>query len=64
MPTLRQEGLASEVIRWGSCKTLRWSSRNDVEYFYKWLGYTWGKHIGEWMDMYGDRKGCRCKGSV
>ena len=30
-------------------------SRNDVEYFYKWLGYTWGDHIGEWMDMYGER---------
>lgn len=30
-------------------------SRNDVEYFYKWLGYTWGEHIGEWMDMYGER---------
>ena len=29
-------------------------SRNDVEYFYKWLGYTWGEHIGEWVDMYGD----------
>jgi hypothetical protein len=34
-------------------------SRNDVEYFYKWLGYTWGGHIGEWMDMYGDRKGAQ-----
>jgi hypothetical protein len=30
-------------------------SRNDVQYFYKWLGYTWGDHIGEWMDMYGSR---------
>jgi len=30
-------------------------SRNDVEYFYKWLGYTWGDHIGEWMRMYGDK---------
>ena len=30
-------------------------SRDDVEYFYKWLGYTWGDHIGEWMDMYGER---------
>ena len=30
-------------------------SRNDVEYFYKWLGYTWGTHIGEWMEMYGKR---------
>jgi hypothetical protein len=32
-------------------------SRSDVEYFYKWLGYTWGGHIGEWMEMYGDRRG-------
>ena len=30
-------------------------SRSDVEYFYKWLGYTWGTHIGEWMEMYGKR---------
>ena len=30
-------------------------SRNDVSYFYRWLGYTWGDHIGEWMDMYGTR---------
>ena len=34
-------------------------SRTDVEYFYKWLGYTWGDHIGEWMEMYGDRKGAQ-----
>jgi len=32
-------------------------SRRSVKYFYEWLGYTWGDHIGEWMDMYGDRKG-------
>ena len=32
-------------------------SRGDIEYFYKWLGYTWGDHIGEWMDMYGERDG-------
>ncbi len=32
-------------------------SRTDVEYFYKWLGYTWGEHIGEWMEMYGERDG-------
>ena len=30
-------------------------SRADVSYFYRWLGYTWGDHIGEWMDMYGER---------
>ena len=32
-------------------------SRKDVRFFYEWLGYTWGDHIGEWMDMFGDRKG-------
>jgi hypothetical protein len=32
-------------------------SRSSVKYFYEWLGYTWGNHIGEWMEMYGDRKG-------
>ncbi len=30
-------------------------SRTDVAYFYRWLGYTWGDHIGEWMKMYGER---------
>ncbi len=30
-------------------------SRTDVSYFYRWLGYTWGDHIGEWMEMYGAR---------
>ena len=30
-------------------------SRADVSYFYRWLGYTWGDHIGEWMKMYGER---------
>lgn len=30
-------------------------SRKDVSYFYRWLGYTWGDHIGEWMKMYGER---------
>ncbi len=32
-------------------------SRKSVKYFYEWLGYTWGEHISEWMDIYGDRKG-------
>ena len=32
-------------------------SRRSVKYFYEWLGYTWGDHIGDWMQMYGDRKG-------
>jgi hypothetical protein len=27
-------------------------AKTDVKYFYKWLGYSWGTHIGEWMDMY------------
>jgi len=31
-------------------------SRTSVKYFYEWLGYTWGEHIGEWMDIYADRK--------
>ena len=30
-------------------------SKKDVSYFYRWLGYTWGEHIGEWMEMYGTR---------
>ena len=32
-------------------------ARNDVSYFYRWLGYAWGDHIGEWMNLYTDRKG-------
>lgn len=32
-------------------------SRRDPRFFYEWLGYTWGDHIGEWMDMFGDRQG-------
>lgn len=31
-------------------------SKSDIKYFYEWLGYTWGKHIGEWVDLYTDRK--------
>lgn len=31
-------------------------SKNDIRYFYEWLGYTWGEHIGEWIDLYTDRK--------
>lgn len=31
-------------------------SRTDIKHFYEWLGYTWGQHIGEWMDLYGDRR--------
>ena len=27
-------------------------SRRSVKYFYEWLGYTWGDHINQWMDMY------------
>ena len=30
-------------------------AKYDDKYFYRWLGYTWGDHIGEWMDMYGKR---------
>lgn len=32
-------------------------ARYDVQYFYRWLGYAWGEHIGKWMDLYTDRKG-------
>jgi len=34
-------------------------SKGDIEYFYRWLGYTWGDHIGEWMEMYGKREGAQ-----
>lgn len=30
-------------------------SKKSKRYFYEWLGYTWGDHIQEWMDLYGDR---------
>ena len=30
-------------------------SKQDAKYFYEWLGYTWGKHIGEWMNLYLNR---------
>ena len=30
-------------------------SKYDVRHFYEWLGYNWGNHIGEWLDLYGDR---------
>ncbi len=34
-------------------------SRHDITHFYEWLSpeYKWADHIGEWMEMYGDRKG-------
>lgn len=32
-------------------------SRNDFKHFYEWVGYIWGDHIGEWWEMYSDRKG-------
>ena len=31
-------------------------SKYDVRHFYEWLGYNWGDHIGEWLDLYGDRR--------
>ena len=34
-------------------------SKRDIQYFTEWLGYTWGDHIGDWMEMYGDRKGAQ-----
>ncbi len=30
-------------------------ARRDPQYFYRWLGYTWGDHIGEWMNLYTQR---------
>jgi len=32
-------------------------SRYDHQHFYEWLGYTWGNHIGEWFELFNDRKG-------
>ena len=31
-------------------------SRKDVKHFYEWLNYVWGDHIGDWMDLFADRK--------
>ena len=33
-------------------------SRHDIRHFYEWLSpeYEWADHIGEWMELYGDRK--------
>ena len=31
-------------------------SKRDVRHFYEWLGYSWGNHIEEWFDLYGDRQ--------
>tara|TARA_R110000824_G_scaffold400095_2_gene606860 strand:+ start:347 stop:1849 length:1503 start_codon:yes stop_codon:yes gene_type:complete len=31
-------------------------SRHDIRHFYEWLGYTWGKHISEWFELFLDRK--------
>ena len=30
-------------------------SRRDIKHFYEWLGYQWGDHISEWMDLYTNR---------
>ena len=32
-------------------------AKEDVKYFYTYLGYAWGDHIGEWMDIYSNRQG-------
>ena len=47
MSSLWEERITSDVILWGLRKIWLWNV----------VGYTWGDHIGEWMDMYGDRKG-------
>ena len=26
-------------------------SRYDIRHFYEWLGYKWGDHIQEWLDL-------------
>jgi len=31
-------------------------SRYDIRHFYEWLGYKWGDHIGDWLNLYGDRQ--------
>ena len=31
-------------------------SKIDVKHFYEWLGYNWGEHIGEWLELYSDRQ--------
>lgn len=31
-------------------------SKDDIKYFYEWLGYTWGEHIEDWIKLYTDRK--------
>ena len=30
-------------------------SKYDIQHFYEWLGYKWGDHIGDWLNLYGDR---------
>lgn len=32
-------------------------SRYDIRHFYEWLGYKWGDHIGEWLELYGNTEG-------
>ena len=34
-------------------------SKYDIKHFYEWLSpeYKWADHIGEWMGLYGERKG-------
>jgi len=32
-------------------------SRYDIRHFYEWLGYKWGQHIGEWLNLYTERDG-------
>lgn len=40
-----------------SSRFLMERSRHDIKTFYEWLGYTWGKHISEWIDLFNDRQG-------
>lgn len=32
-------------------------SRHDIRAFYEWLGYTWGEHIDQWINMYSENDG-------
>tara|TARA_Y100001938_G_scaffold65818_1_gene91393 strand:+ start:4170 stop:5675 length:1506 start_codon:yes stop_codon:yes gene_type:complete len=34
-------------------------SRYDVRHFYEWIGYNFGPHIGEWLDLFNDRQGAQ-----
>lgn len=49
--SLSKGGIGIRVIDSLSLKR----ASSDVKYFYEWLGYSWGKHIDEWINLYTDR---------